>query len=97
MLLKSVWLMPNAQEIGVTRSDIARSLAMNYSGVTAGLYREKDELLPIVIRAPEKERQRIDDMNNVQIWSETKQCFVPIEPKWLIDWMRAGKMRPSTD
>ena len=68
----------HAQEIGVTRSDIARSLAMNYSGVTAGLYREEDELLPIVIRAPEKERQRIDDMNNVQIWSETKQCFVPM-------------------
>jgi multidrug efflux pump subunit AcrB len=38
-----------AQSIGVTRPEIARALAMNFSGSRVGTYRHDDDLLPIIL------------------------------------------------
>ncbi len=67
-----------ARRIGVTRSDVALALQGNYNGVVTGLYREKDELIPILYRSPEEERGSINDLDDVQVWSSVYSRFVPI-------------------
>ncbi len=67
-----------ARRAGVTRSDLSKALQWNFNGVTAGLYRENDELIPIIARPPESERTSVDNLENVQIWSSSTQRFVAI-------------------
>lgn len=67
-----------ARRVGVTRSDLAQSLQLNFNGTMAGLYRENNELIPIMFRPPEQERTSIDNFDDVQVWSSGHQTFVPI-------------------
>lgn len=67
-----------ARRAGVTRSDLAQSLQLNFNGMNAGLYREGNEIIPIMFRPPESERTSVDNFDNVQVWSSANQTFVPI-------------------
>jgi multidrug efflux pump subunit AcrB len=67
-----------ARRVGVTRSDLAQSLRLNFSSMPVGLYRERNELIPIMFRPPETERTGIDNFDDVQVWSSGNQTFVPI-------------------
>ena len=66
-----------ARKLGVTRSDIARSLKQATEGLTLGTYLEGDESLPIVVRAPECERNDPDSLNCSWVWSSSLGCSVP--------------------
>ncbi|MEM7780931.1 MAG: efflux RND transporter permease subunit [Pseudomonadota bacterium] len=63
---------------GVSRSDVGAALARNYSGQQVGVYRENDDLIPIMSRAPEAERLNVSDMETVQIIGPTG-ASVPVE------------------
>ncbi|MEC9487628.1 MAG: efflux RND transporter permease subunit [Prosthecochloris sp.] len=63
---------------GITRQDLATSLQQNFNGIRAGVIREGDELLPVVLRMPEEERRSIDDLQNVQVWSSLHRTAVPL-------------------
>ncbi|BFM10487.1 efflux RND transporter permease subunit [Simiduia litorea] len=67
-----------AGQLGVGRPDIARATAHAVEGVTAGVYRERDELLPIVARAPEQERRSLDNLDQVPLWSPSANRMVPM-------------------
>ncbi|WP_367607755.1 efflux RND transporter permease subunit [Legionella sp. W05-934-2] len=54
---------------GITRADLAQSLEMNFSGSQVGLYRERDQLLPIISRAPDEERLNINSLDEISLWS----------------------------
>ena len=66
-----------ARKLGVTRSDIARSLKQATEGLTVGYYREGDEALPIVVRAPACERNDPDSLRCSWVWSSSLGCSVP--------------------
>ena len=68
-----------ARKIGVSRQEIANSMAMNFSGSTVGYYREKDDLLPIILRPPCHQRCGIDNLNSVQVWGNAYKKWLPIE------------------
>ncbi|WP_337661331.1 efflux RND transporter permease subunit [Erythrobacter sp. Alg231-14] len=63
---------------GVSRSDVGAALARNYSGQQVGVYRENDDLIPIMSRAPENERQGVANMGSILVISPTGAA-VPIE------------------
>lgn len=67
-----------ASRAGVTRSDIADTLKRSFEGRTVGVYREGDELLPIVLRAANAERNRIEQIQNLQIWSPVAETSIPL-------------------
>ncbi len=67
-----------ARRVGVTRSDLARSLQLNFNSMPVGLYREGTELIPIMFRPPESERTSIENFDDVQVWSSARQAFIPI-------------------
>lgn len=67
-----------ARVLGVTRADVAQSLNMNFSGGTAGVYRQGDDLLPIVLRLPEHQRFGVENVDNAHVWSGTQKHWIPI-------------------
>jgi len=63
---------------GISRPDIALALMQGFDGVTTGVYREGDDLLPIVLRAPEEQRVDVSSMQNLQIWSPVAGRMIPL-------------------
>ncbi len=67
-----------AREAGVTKQDIDNALLTNFNGLQVGVYRDTSHLLPIIARAPEKERLDIESIDNVQVWSSERSGFIPL-------------------
>jgi multidrug efflux pump subunit AcrB len=67
-----------ARQAGVSRPDLTHALQMTFSGLSVGVYREMDELLPIISRPPEHERINVDNINHVQVWSAVHQKMIPV-------------------
>ncbi len=67
-----------ARNAGITRAGVARALHRAYDGIEIGIYREKDELLPIIARSPQVEYSDVDNLNYVQIYSPVAQKAIPI-------------------
>jgi multidrug efflux pump subunit AcrB len=78
-----------ARAAGITRNDLSDALLSAFSGKQVGIYRERDELIPIISRPPDEERLNIGSLVDLQIWSPTLRRTVPImqvtshiETKW---------------
>ena len=67
-----------ARIAGIDRDDIAQTLQFASSGIQAGTYREGDQLIPIVARAPHAERNDIAQLADRMVWSGAEQRFIPI-------------------
>jgi multidrug efflux pump subunit AcrB len=77
-VIRPVLAEPEANNAGVTTPDVALAVKSGFEGERAGVYREGDELLPIIYRAPERERENVANMRNLQIWSPAAQQFIPL-------------------
>nr|NIS41895.1 efflux RND transporter permease subunit [Desulfuromonadales bacterium] len=78
--VKSVRMVVAEQEASnaaLATPDIAQTAKAGFEGVNVGVYRERDELLPIVMRAPEGERADVTSINNLQIWSPAANQHIP--------------------
>ncbi len=62
----------------MSREDFNQTLDITFKGLAVGHYREKDEMIPMVIRSDEKDRSDIDQLNNIQVWSSGARKYVPI-------------------
>jgi len=63
---------------GITRPDISRALLEGYQGEQVGVYREGDLILPIIMRAEEANRSKIESLYNLQIWSPAAGAMIPL-------------------
>ena len=77
-VIEPIYSESKARRAGVSREDLANALLTTYSGKPVGVYREGDDLLPIIARAPEIERVNVEDMRNVQVLSSATGITVPI-------------------
>ena len=64
--------------LGIERDQISEVLLRAYQGQKVGVFRDSDLLLPIILRAPENERENIDSLRNLQIWSPVARKNVPL-------------------
>ena len=89
ILIKDDWRRPipvvkpefsvnKGERVGITRKDVAEALQENFTGVERGVYREGDDLIPIISRAPASERLHPWDMASIQILSSTTHQTVPL-------------------
>ncbi len=67
-----------ARNAGIERPTLARALRNAVDGVPAGVYREGDELIRIVARAPESERLDLGNLNAVRVWSPAARSMIPM-------------------
>jgi multidrug efflux pump subunit AcrB len=65
-----------ALRLGVERPDVAKAFQATFDGTRVGVYRENDELLPILARSPEGERADLDSMGTIQVWSPVAQAMI---------------------
>ena len=63
---------------GVTREDIARATRRAFDGRTIGLYREQDDLIPIVLRQVDEERQNIGGLDVLPVQPAQSTLTVPL-------------------
>ncbi len=67
-----------ARRAGITRPMLAQALESSVQGTVSGVYRERDELLQIVARAPAGERADLGNLESIQIWSPVARGMVPV-------------------
>ncbi len=77
-LLRPIISETAARNAGLTRQQIALTLQTVTKGITVGQYREGDELIPIVFRSPESERDDVRELDNIQIYNPIARGFIPI-------------------
>ena len=77
-VLRPVMADAQARRAGIDRPQIAEAMEAAVLGTVAGVYREKDELLPIIARAPEFERIDMSNLGAIQIWSPTADRMIPM-------------------
>ncbi|MEM9495025.1 MAG: efflux RND transporter permease subunit [Pseudomonadota bacterium] len=77
-VIEPVYSESQGRQLGVSREDFANALQTNFSGRTVGVYREGDELIPIVSRAPESERVGIENVWEVRTLSSATGRVVPL-------------------
>ena len=97
-----------AMALGITRPMVAQAIEANFSGKTTGVYREGVNLLPIIARAPDNERDSIEDLSEIQLFSPMAHRYVPIlqvlnglETRWenarLSRWHRRQMIKIHAD
>ena len=67
-----------ALRAGIERPDIATAFESVFAGTRVGVFKERDELIPIIARSPEGERADLDSMETIQIWSPAAQTMIPV-------------------
>jgi multidrug efflux pump subunit AcrB len=63
---------------GITRTDVAQAILEGFEGSRVGVYRERDLLLPIILRSEEQHRNDVASIRNLQIWSPAAQTMIPL-------------------
>ena len=77
-VIEPVFSANKGERAGITRKDISEALEENFSGVQRGLYREGDELIPIISRAPQHERIEPWNIASIQTLSPATGQTVPL-------------------
>jgi multidrug efflux pump subunit AcrB len=67
-----------AQRAGVTLPQVSDALNRAITGSQVGVYREGDDLIPIVSRAPAEERAPDVQLDSVQVYSQSAQRYIPV-------------------
>jgi multidrug efflux pump subunit AcrB len=78
-VLKPVISYEKANLNGITKDAIAQAVLDTFQGRMVGVYREGTEILPIIIRAPQSEREDIKNIENIQIFSPVANKMIPLK------------------
>jgi multidrug efflux pump subunit AcrB len=66
------------RQLGVDREGLGAAMQYAFEGTRVGVYRDGNRLLPIRMRAPLDERDDIDSIREVQVWSPVLGASVPV-------------------
>jgi multidrug efflux pump subunit AcrB len=67
-----------ARRAGVSSEEVAQSLSALFDGVTVTHYRERDRVIPVVLRARGEERDSLDRLRSVEVYSIALGAPVPL-------------------
>jgi multidrug efflux pump subunit AcrB len=88
-LLVPVYNQERARWAGVSREDLANSTKRAYDGRPIGMFREGDELIPIILRHPAKDRESLGSFDVLQIQPGLSTSTVPmaqVTDEVLVEW-----------
>lgn len=77
-VVQPVYSESKARRAGVSRQDLAESIASFYNGNQIGTFKEGTDLLPIISRLPGTELASINDIRSIQVTSSITGKAVPI-------------------
>jgi multidrug efflux pump subunit AcrB len=67
-----------ARRGGVTSEEVAGSLSSVFDGVVVTQYRERDKVIPVVLRAESGARDSLDRIRSIEVWSTSGQAPIPL-------------------
>ena len=67
-----------AAEAGITRGDIYQALSFGTEGIHVGVFRDRDMMLPIIVRASESERNDLQRVRDRTVYSSALNAFIPM-------------------
>lgn len=88
-ILHPIFSQTKARTVGIERSDLNNALQTYFVGRQIGLYREADILLPIIDRSKEWERNDVNNINNIEIYSPVTHKMIPIRQvvnDFILNW-----------
>ncbi|MCP4658877.1 MAG: efflux RND transporter permease subunit, partial [bacterium] len=68
-----------ARRAGVTNQDVAVSLQSSLTGIDTTQYREQDKVIPITLRSVDADRQNIDKIESLHVFSPVTGMSVPLK------------------
>ncbi|GFE66747.1 efflux RND transporter permease subunit [Litoreibacter roseus] len=68
----------NARRLGLTQGEISNAIYAHLTGTSIGVYREGDELMNVVMRPFEVDRNNIAGLRDIQVFSQVTGSYVPI-------------------
>ncbi|MGM0823540.1 MAG: efflux RND transporter permease subunit [Pseudomonadota bacterium] len=74
--IEPVFMEDTARRLGVTREDLAATLALSTSGSQVGVYRDGSDLIPMVARAIPSQRHDVDNLGSLNVWSEEQGRYI---------------------
>lgn len=77
-VVQPIYSESKARRAGVSRQDLAESIASFYNGKQIGTFKEGTDLLPIISRLPGTELASINDIRSIQVTSSITGKAVPI-------------------
>lgn len=63
---------------GITTRMVAEAIRQTFEGKRVGVYREGDEVIPVLFRQPEPTRLDVANLRQIPIWSAVAQRYIPI-------------------
>ncbi|MEM8609693.1 MAG: efflux RND transporter permease subunit [Myxococcota bacterium] len=63
---------------GITSKMVADAIKSEFEGTSVGVYREGDEVIPVMFRAPNPERLTVDALRQIPLWSPVAQRYIPM-------------------
>ncbi|GAA0810295.1 efflux RND transporter permease subunit [Colwellia asteriadis] len=67
-----------AKRSGLTSSEIAQALETYFSGTQITQYREGDEIIPVILRAEQAERENLDRLRTLTIYAKKTGHSIPL-------------------
>ncbi|TWU40231.1 Toluene efflux pump membrane transporter TtgB [Novipirellula aureliae] len=83
-----------ARQTGLTRNDLAQALRLNFGGQVVGVYREGNDLLPMILRSNSEESDTYQDARQIYTWSLLHNESVPLDVV-VSDWSRESTWQDS--
>ena len=77
-VIEPVYSEIKGRRAGISRNDLALATQSYYSGEHVGMYRENEDLIPIISRVPGSDDSTIADIKNIQVLSPTTGRYIPI-------------------
>ncbi|WP_260259273.1 efflux RND transporter permease subunit [Vibrio intestinalis] len=77
-VLEPVYSVEKAQRFGLTAQEINQAIAQTLNGQNVAVYREGNDLIPIVVRAPQAERDHQRAVENTEVYSQVAGSYIPV-------------------
>ncbi len=97
-VIQPVYSQNKGERLGITRQAVSEALDEHFDGRQRGLYREGDDLIPIISRSAEKERLEPWSLLSVQVISQISQKTVPLAQLiegGILSWRDARLLREN--
>ena len=63
---------------GITTRSVAEAIQSTFEGHPVGVYRERDEVIPVLFRQPSPLRDDVTNLRQIPIWSPVAQRYIPL-------------------
>jgi len=77
-VIEPIYSESKGRRAGISRQDLANALSDYYSGKNVGVYRENEDLIPIISRIPNSQDATIDSIKDILVNSSVTGQSVPI-------------------